>query len=180
MIEEEAVLLARYVRAICPQQKFDEYTADVWFDLLQDHELDECKQAAVTLGRTQPFIAPSEIIAEVRRHRETRLRDFEYLPDPDETPTQYLANRRRQIAAVAAGHRAPALPAPPRADRPTVDTDQIGRIPGAEPKAKPAVTARDIRCPYCKADPGKPCKTGVLGRRMVDVHPSRADAFKGA
>ena len=100
-------MLARYVRALCPQQKFDEYTADVWGDVLADYDFEACKKAAVDLGRKQTFIAPSEIIAEVQRGRTERLNDFQYEPDPDETPEQYLANRRAQIAAVAAGHRAP-------------------------------------------------------------------------
>lgn len=178
MNEEEAVLLARYVRAICPQQKFDEYTADVWGDILTDHDFNDCKQAAITLGRKQPFIAPSEIIAEVRRDRETRLKDFEYQPDPDETPAQYLANRRAQLAAVAAGHRPAALPPAPRADRPALEVSHVGQLPSTQPKPKAAATARDVHCPYCHAEPGKPCTTGVFHRRMNDVHGSRTDAFR--
>lgn len=177
MNELEAVALARYVRAICPQQKFDEYTADVWYDLLGDYDLDACKQAAVALGRKQPFIAPSEIIAEVSRSRTERLNDFQYEPDPDETPQQYLANRRAQIAAVAAGHRVPALPAPARADRPALQLDQVGQLP-TQAKPKAPATPRDVRCPYCGAQPGKPCKTTIFGRQLADVHGSRTDAWK--
>jgi len=175
--EEEAVMLARYVRALCPQQKFDEYTADAWGDVLANHDFDACKQAAISLGRKQPFIAPAEIIAEVQRGRDERLDDFQYEPDPDESPAEYIANRRAQMAAVAAGHRAPALPAPPKADRPALEVDHVGRLP-AQAKPRLAATPRDVRCPYCGAEPGKPCKTGIFGRQMADVHGSRTDVWR--
>ena len=51
MTPEEVVVLARYVRALCPQQKFDEYTPDAWHDLLGDLSLADCRQAAETLAR---------------------------------------------------------------------------------------------------------------------------------
>jgi hypothetical protein len=107
----EAVKLARYVRALCPQQKFDEYTADAWGDVLADYDYDACKQAAATLGQKQPFIAPAEIIAEVRRERRTRLANFQYEPEPgDDNPREYLRRLRAQIADVADGRRVAELP----------------------------------------------------------------------
>lgn len=176
MNELEAVQLARYVRALCPQQKFDEYTADVWGDVLEDYDFEACKRAAITLGRKQPFIAPAEIIAEVRRGRTERLNDFQYEPDPDETPEQYLANRRAQIAAVAIGHRPPALALPGHSPRP-LELASIGRVP-AEATPQPANGPRSARCPRCGAEPGKPCQTTFRGKPMSDVHGSRVDAWR--
>jgi hypothetical protein len=112
MNELEAVKLARYVRALCPQQKFDEYTADAWGDVLARYDFEDCKAAAAELGQRQPFIAPAEIIAEVRKHRRTRLQNFQYEPEPgDDNPREYLRRLRAQIADVADGHRPAALPA---------------------------------------------------------------------
>lgn len=107
MTPSEAVILARYVKACCPQQAFDEYTADAWHDLLRDLDLEDCKQAALTVARRQPFVAPAEIRAEVRRVRALRLKGFVYVPTPgDDDPEIYLASVRAQRAAVASGRRA--------------------------------------------------------------------------
>src|SRR5690606_20849845 len=69
MTSEEAVILVAYVRACCPQQKFDEYTPDAWHDLLGDLTLNDCRAAARTIAQRQPFVAPAEIRAEVARIR---------------------------------------------------------------------------------------------------------------
>lgn len=114
MTPTEAVLLARYVEACCPQQRFDEYTTDAWHDLLGDLELQDCKQAAVEVARRQPFVAPAEIRAEVKRVRALRLKDFAYIPVPgDDDPAVYLASVRAQRSAVASGQRDAALAALP-------------------------------------------------------------------
>jgi len=61
------VLLTRYVKACCPQQAMDEFTADAWYDLLSDLDADECRAAVATVAKRQPFVAASEIRAEVKR-----------------------------------------------------------------------------------------------------------------
>jgi hypothetical protein len=66
---EETVLLTRYIKACCPQQAMDEFTADAWHDLLADLGLEECRAAVVTVAKRQPFVAASEIRAEVKRAR---------------------------------------------------------------------------------------------------------------
>lgn len=107
MTPTEAVLLTRYVEACCPQQKFDDYTPDAWFDVLRDLDLEDCKQAAAAVARRQPFVAPAEIHAEVKRIRSLRLKGFVYMPTPgDEDSEIYLASVRAQRAAVATGRRA--------------------------------------------------------------------------
>lgn len=107
MTPTEAVLLTRYVEACCPQQRFDEYTADAWHDLLGDLDLQDCKEAAAEVARRQPFVAPAEIRAQVKRVRALRLKGFVYVPTPgDDDPDIYLASVRAQRAAVASGRRA--------------------------------------------------------------------------
>jgi hypothetical protein len=69
MTPTETVTLTKYVKACCPQQAIDEYTPDVWHDLLGDLELADCRAAVVTVTRRQPFCAPAEIITEVKRAR---------------------------------------------------------------------------------------------------------------
>lgn len=67
MTPEEAVLISRLVKAACPSQKFDEYTPDVWAPMLADIDYGAAEKAIVEIGKRQKWIAPSDIIAEVRR-----------------------------------------------------------------------------------------------------------------
>lgn len=67
MTPQESLVLVRYVKACCPQQAIDEFTPEAWHDLLGDLELADCRRAVTTVARRQPFVAPSEIRAEVSR-----------------------------------------------------------------------------------------------------------------
>lgn len=69
----EAITLCRYVKAACPQQKFDEYTPLAWADLLDDIRMDDAKAAVKALAKRQPFVSPAEIRAEVKRIRKARV-----------------------------------------------------------------------------------------------------------
>lgn len=108
MNRQEAVALARYVKACCPQQAIDEYTPDAWHDLLGDLDLDACRQAAARVARRQPFVAPAEIRTEVRAERERRLatiRSDELLPigDVADDASAYLQQFRERVKVVADG-----------------------------------------------------------------------------
>lgn len=117
MTPDEAVILARYVRALCPQQKFDEYTPDAWHDILRSYLLDEARTAAATIAGRQAFVAPGEIATEIRRTRAALVSvDAETEPpaaDPDNVPL-YLRTLRTHRRAVATG-QTPAIPALPTA-----------------------------------------------------------------
>ena len=106
MTQPETVLLTEYVRACCPQQAFGEYTPDAWYDLLGDLSLADCKSAAATVARRQPFVAPSEIRAEVLAIRHRRLQDTEIPPPPVElldNPAAYSAALHAAAVAIADG-----------------------------------------------------------------------------
>jgi hypothetical protein len=86
MTPTETVALTRYVKACCPQQAIDDYTPDAWYDLLGDLELADCRAAVKEVCKRQPFIAPAEIRAEVRRVRNDRLaREIVSAPPPELT-----------------------------------------------------------------------------------------------
>lgn len=111
MTSEEAVILVAYVRACCPQQKFDEYTPDAWHDLLGDLTLSDCRAAARTIAQRQPFVAPAEIRAEVARIRADRIGPAGpgLMPapppaDPDDVHG-YLRAMRAQQTAVGDGRQ---------------------------------------------------------------------------
>lgn len=109
MNRSESVALLRIVRAVCPQQKLDEFTPDAWSELLGDLRLEDCRLAVKALGQRQVFIAPAEIRTEVKRLRRDRLDRQPFpIPPPDLTPVETLAWQRDVTRAIADGtYRAP-------------------------------------------------------------------------
>jgi len=106
MTNEETVILLRTIRAACPQQHLDEYTPDAWHELLGDLELLECMSAVKEIAKRQPFVAPAEIRAEVRRVREERLaRAPVPAPSADATdePGRYQEMVRAAVRRIADG-----------------------------------------------------------------------------
>lgn len=106
MNPEEAVVLTRYVEALCPSQKFDEYTSDAWHDVLNRYSLDEARRAAVAVAGRQPFVAPGEIATEIRRARADRMaRDAETEAPPIDPnrAIDYAAQLQAQRLRVATG-----------------------------------------------------------------------------
>lgn len=78
MTPDETVALTRYVAALCPAQRFDEFTADAWWDVLARYTLDEARAAAAAVAGRQPFVSAGEIATEARRARADRIgRDAE-------------------------------------------------------------------------------------------------------
>lgn len=103
MTAAEAVMLCRFAKACCPQQQFDEYTPDAWHELLGDLRFEDCKDAVVAVTKRQPFCAPAEIRAEVKRLRFARLDAFGPFDPPAELGTspvdysQWIADMNRRI-----------------------------------------------------------------------------------
>jgi hypothetical protein len=114
-----STVLCRFVKAACPQQKFDEYTPDAWHELLADLDFADCRTAVVTLGKRQPFISPSEIRAEVQRVRGARIeRAWLDVPaadaDPDDVNLWLDAVRAENRRIGDGGDPRPPTPQPKR------------------------------------------------------------------
>jgi|ERR1035441_7720869 hypothetical protein len=107
MTPQETLLLTRYVKACCPQQAMDDFTPDAWHDLLGDLTLADCRAAVVAVAKSQPFVAPFEIRAEVRRARNERIMDAGGVPAPPpeliDNPAAYSAALRAAATALADG-----------------------------------------------------------------------------
>ena len=69
----ETVKVVALIRQMCPAQKVDDMTADVWQPLLEEVRMPDCREALINLGRTEKFIGPSDIIREVKRIRSARV-----------------------------------------------------------------------------------------------------------
>lgn len=122
MTPTETVMLTEYVQACCPQQAFNEYTPDAWHDLLGDLTYEDCQAAVRTVTRRQPFVAPAEIRAEVRRVRNERLaREIAPAPPPEiaDQPARFREALHAEIRKIADGKVIPkAIAAPVREDDP--------------------------------------------------------------
>lgn len=137
MTPTETVMLTEYVQACCPQQAFNEYTPDAWHDLLGDLAYEDCHAAVQTVTKRQPFVAPAEIRAEVRRIRDDRL--ARQIPSrlPDE-PGPFLAQLRAELARTADGLRMPtAIAGPVREDPPPAEfTEARAKLGPSAPRTK--------------------------------------------
>lgn len=70
MTQAEVIHLCRYIRAACPAQAFDEFTADVWAEIIPaDYTIGECHEAVIAIKQRQAFVDVSDIISQVKRTR---------------------------------------------------------------------------------------------------------------
>ncbi|WP_405911336.1 hypothetical protein OG529_04230 [Streptomyces longwoodensis] len=191
MTPAEVVMLAAYVHALCPAQKIDEYTPDAWCDVfaaVPHFSLADCREGAARVAARQPFIAPAEIIEEVRKIREQRLDDFQYEPMPGETGAESIARRREQVAQCADGLRPPVLAVAGARPRPELQSALESMAEGlAVPKDGDQADAAERRgpgkyarpCPKCDALVGRPCRT-PHGKIRLSVHAERKNGGEAA
>lgn len=174
MNPKEAVAITRYVRALCPQQKFDEFTADAWHDVLAPYTLDDCRVAAAAVAGRQPFVSPAEIIAEITKHRSDTARDIQgpgqpaAVPDADpDDHVAYLAAVRQQRTRAGDGQQLKS--------RPMLQlVDAVGRDVPAEDLPKPRGPMA-VPCPHCGAAVRHPCQRVHSRKRMSGFHDSRIE-----
>ncbi|MFE0036797.1 hypothetical protein [Streptomyces sp. NPDC059015] len=187
MTEEEAIQIAEYVAAACPAQRFNEYTPDVWGELLAPYTVDEARSAAIAVARRQTFVSPAEIITEIRDRRAERIAaaNLVYDGNPLETGAQFATSLRALLAAAADGHT------PPQSIRTSLGTTERPALPAGTPTTGRAaavlaavgqavprtrdgvVNPRAVACRRCSALPGTSCTTN--GKRRADAHPARLD-----
>lgn len=186
MTNEEVAVLVRYVRAVCPQQRVDEYTADAWYDVLYPFTVDEARTAiAAHVAAGNAFIAAGEIVTSIRRTRADRMaRHTDPTPkanpdDPQAYRDELLATRR----AVATGQTPPSQheltggPMHPdvAARLKTLGTYVPRHVDEALDEYRPIKAARRaaiengqpdalaVDCGWCDAPAGEPCRS----RRIV-------------
>ena len=160
----DAVVLKEYVKACCPQQRFTEYTTDAWFDLLGDLELEDCRQAVAAVAKRQPFVAPAEIRAEVRKIRDDRLARTP-LPPP---PAELADDTGRYQRAVQAGVKRIA------------DGASLHRaIAGAPLPGEPPEAWQQAREALAGPSPAKPDPRQVAAEQVREAAEQRAKRERG-
>jgi hypothetical protein len=207
---QQAAVLCRYVRALCPQQKFDEYTPDAWHDVLANYLLEEARTAAATLAAKQAFIAPGEIATEIKRMRADRMaRHTDPTPtaDPDDVHA-YRAELAANRIAVATGQEEPSqheLTSGPMHPDVAARLKTLGsyvprHVDEALDAYRPIKAARrtaltagqpdalSVPCDWCQAPIGEPCRSrriapgggATSSKRRSTPHPSRVDDARAA
>ena len=96
---EETTKLCKAIAVIAPAQKFEADTPAFWAAILASVSYADARQAVINLGARVPFMAPADIIAEVKAIRAKRLEGVDRLGHLAETPAQW----RAIIAKVADG-----------------------------------------------------------------------------
>lgn len=118
MTPTETVKLCRMVKAICPAQAIDEFTPDVWFDLIGHLDARVAGAAVKELGQTHRFISPADITAEVDRRRREVLANTVSDSEPEwlerlegeEHTREYLRWRRERQNRMLRGEPEPDEP----------------------------------------------------------------------
>lgn len=179
----ETVILARYVRALCPQQKFDEYTPDAWHGILAGYDLDDARSAVanhVTAGNS--FVSVAEIITGIKAIRLRRIEAANPLYDgtPDEDGQQSAENIRALVGAAADGRlRNRTIRGALESGEPPAITGRAKAMLEAVGQRVPSpragvVNVLGIACPACWSPAGKTCSSR-RGRSRADVHPARLE-----
>jgi hypothetical protein len=170
---QETVLLVAYVKACCPQQAIGEYTPDAWHDLLGDLSLADCRDAVAAVAKRQPFVAPAEIRAEVRRLRAERLA-ASVIPAPPaelaDNPRAYQAALQARIRDAADGRGdvvPPAIGGPDLSQRAGHSSSLRGAVAGLKAKLGPPLPPRGIESPR------------QIAARQAEAHRLRQESAEG-
>ncbi len=124
MSAQEAVMLCRLAKAACPQQQFDQYTPDMWHELLGDLRFQDARDALVMVCKKQPFVSPAEIRDMVSEVRRERIIAFGYLRPPAELDDNWAAAQawlRETKRRIGDGELKPGDPLEP----PSVTLDRV-------------------------------------------------------
>jgi hypothetical protein len=114
---QETVELCAIIAQVAPAQKFDELTPVMWQPILEDVRMVDAKTALRSLAARLSFIAPADIVQEVKRIRRQRVEegpafDPRAYPGCDD-PAVYAHAIRDHVRRIADGE--PPKQAPPLA-----------------------------------------------------------------
>lgn len=108
MTPDDALKLCKFAKSACPAQAIDQDTPAAWFVLLNDLNYNDAMAALVNVVKTQPFVSPAEIRAEVKKLRAARITAFGPMPPPppevaNGTESDYIAWLKDSQTKIADG-----------------------------------------------------------------------------
>lgn len=104
MTPDEALHLCRLAKALSPQMAMDEFTPEAWGMALDTESFADAQAALRNIIRRESYVDVSKIVAEVKRIRADRIREFGPFDPPLEVQegrrdyTEWLGSMRRAIA----------------------------------------------------------------------------------
>jgi len=99
---DELETITRAIKALCPAQKWDEYTPDLWLQVLGEVPYADAAAALGRLGGRQPWIGPADIKADFKAVARRRLDAVDVCPNPVEG-VEYHDELRTVRRAIAEG-----------------------------------------------------------------------------
>lgn len=167
MTPTDVVKLFAIVRNLCPAQRLDEFTPDVWERVFEAWErrhgtldFEQAEAAVWRLGQRLRFIAAADVLAEVSAPRRDRLDRFvDPLPDcdPDDVAgyQRALAANRARVAADPDSVPAPGWLAT-RTVHAVARPAALRELPCA-PRRNDPPRWMTVGCPTCGAEPHAMC-----------------------
>jgi len=104
--QQEALTICRLARAASPAQAVDEYTPDLWFEVLRGFPYADARQAVIELAGEQEWLHVSHVRTRIKRIRGARISEFGPLPEPPAEcfePEAYRRWKRETVRAIADG-----------------------------------------------------------------------------
>lgn len=164
----------RFIKAVSPAQAIDEWTPNLWHDIIGHLDAEAARNAVIAVKHSQTFVDPSDIIREVehaqRRHahpseRTVREaieastgREFDSVTGPPNQEYQHakqaLLEKQAERDAAAMGDKPEHPPVPAAARR----------------------LAYAVACSWCGAQPGDRCKNTMIGTPKLTPHGARVES----
>lgn len=140
MTREDAVNIVRLVKAMCPSQMIDQFTADAWAPILASSQYADAQQAIYDIasrplepGRSR-YIEVGHILDGIARIRAKRLDAATPTPPSDLDAASYLAWLRTTTKDIADGRYRPG---------PAIDSKPRPELAACVPVARCATAQED-------------------------------------
>lgn len=165
MTIDEVRAMCLWLRKLIPHQDFDDDTPEAWTPLLTETPREDARVAVMAILRRSRYVAPLDIVDEVKRMRRERLERVGFKTiAPNVNPDDEAAQRRELLAlreAIASGEFT-------QADR---DQYELGGVRLTGEPWRPALDAMPAPRPLPRfptvREPEQPTATQILAEQRI-------------